>query len=312
MLRHGLIAAAVLMTAGCADTTAGPVAAAASAQESGSWRADLKAAREALRAADRAHSEAADAHGFVDGLTSAFTDDVYFLRESAGVLQGREQVRAYLASTPLATARINWSAIRADVSADGTRGYTYGAGIYTRANGTTLHSRTISFWRNEGGVWKVAAMVVNLDPNPARPAPEGFFPPDNNGVRGAPASQGVAELGAIMQADRDFAALSAESGPAVAFRDFIAPDGAVQGGPLYGPEEIYNAFAGSRGRLDWGPILGEMAPSGDLGFTIGLAVSTAPTGAQSYSKYLTVWQRQPNGDWRYVVDGGNGRPAPAP
>jgi ketosteroid isomerase-like protein len=311
MLRHSLMAAAVLAAAGCADVpVAGPGAVAASAQESASPRVDLRAARAALAAADRAHSDASDAQGFVNGLTSAFTDDAYFLRESAPVLQGRETIRDYLAASPLATARLNWTTLRADVSADGTHGYTYGGGVYTRANGTTLFTRTISYWRNEGGTWKVAAMVVNLSDRPAQAAPEGFFG-DDQGVRGAPASAGVDELEAVMQADRDFAALSVAQGPAIAFRDFMAPDGATLGGPVYGPEANYEIQKNGRGQLDWGPIVGEVAASGDLGFTIGLATATNPdTGARGFTKYLTVWVRQPNGDWRYVIDGGNGRPGP--
>lgn len=312
MIRHSMFAAAVLMAAGCTDApVAGPNAAAASAQEAGSWRVDLRAAREALRAADRAHSDASDAQGFVNGLTSAFADDAYFLRESAPVLQGREAIRAYLAASPLATARLNWTTLRADVSADGTHGYTYGGGVYTRANGTTLFTRTISYWRNEGGTWKVAAMVVNLAPVEAVPAPDGFFR-DDQGVRGAPASAGAGELEAVMQADRDFAALSVAQGPAIAFRDFMAPDGALLSGPVYGPAANYELQKDGRAQLEWAPIIGEVAASGDLGFTIGLATRFDPdTGARNYSKYLTVWRRQPNGEWLYVVDGGNGRPAPA-
>jgi ketosteroid isomerase-like protein len=29
-----------------------------------------------------------------------------------------------------------------------------------------------------------------------------------------------------------------------------------------------------------------------------------------YSKYLTVWKRQPDGAWKFVADGGNERPGP--
>jgi ketosteroid isomerase-like protein len=313
MIRHSLLAAALLVAAGCADASvAGPAAAAdVAAQQGGSRRVDLRAARAALAAADRAHSDASDARGFVDGLTSAFADDAYFLRESAPLLQGREAIRTYLAASPLATARLNWTTLRADVSADGSHGYTYGGGVYTRANGTTLFTRTISYWRNEGGTWKVAAMVVNLTPVAAVPAPDGFFG-DDNGVRGAPASAGLGEREAVMQADRDFAALSVAQGPAIAFRDFMAPDGATLGGPVYGPAANYELQKDGRGQLDWAPVVGEVAASGDLGFTIGLATSINPdTGARGYSKYLTVWVRQPNGDWRYTIDGGNGRPAPA-
>jgi len=30
-----------------------------------------------------------------------------------------------------------------------------------------------------------------------------------------------------------------------------------------------------------------------------------------YSKYLTIWQKQNTGEWRFVADEGNSRPAPA-
>ena len=31
-----------------------------------------------------------------------------------------------------------------------------------------------------------------------------------------------------------------------------------------------------------------------------------------YSKYLTIWQKQPGSDWKFVADIGNGSPAPPP
>jgi ketosteroid isomerase-like protein len=62
----------------------------------------------------------------------------------------------------------------------------------------------------------------------------------------------------------------------------------------------------------WHPVAGEVARSGDLGFTVGNAVFTGRSLDGSpqvrYSKYLTVWKRQRDGSWRYVVDGGNARP----
>jgi ketosteroid isomerase-like protein len=62
----------------------------------------------------------------------------------------------------------------------------------------------------------------------------------------------------------------------------------------------------------WRPVAGGVAKSGDLGFTVGNAVFTGrrEDGGQvvRYSKYLTVWKKQHDGDWRYVVDGGSARP----
>ncbi len=57
---------------------------------------------------------------------------------------------------------------------------------------------------------------------------------------------------------------------------------------------------------------GEVSQAGDLGFTVGNAVFTGERedGARilRYSKYLTVWKKQRDGSWRFVVDGGNDRP----
>lgn len=264
---------------------------------------DLEGARASLRAADAAHSAAVEARGLVDGLPAAFADDVYFLRDGADVLHGLDAVRADLAGSPLAGARISWMTLRADVSADGARGYTFGGGAFTAPDGARHFSRTLAFWRNEGGTWKVAAFLLNPAPEAALAVPDGFVRED--GVPGA------ARVDEVMQADRDFAAQAAVDGPAAAFRDWVAPDGALLSGPIYGPEALYGVMSGGRARLEWGPVAGDVAGSGDLGFTIGLATRTAETGARTYTKYLTVWRRQPGGAWRFVVDGGTSRPAPA-
>jgi ketosteroid isomerase-like protein len=54
-------------------------------------------------------------------------------------------------------------------------------------------------------------------------------------------------------------------------------------------------------------VAAQIAPSGDLGCTVGEAqIATL----KRYSKYLTIWRRQADGSWKFVADGGNARPAP--
>ena len=60
----------------------------------------------------------------------------------------------------------------------------------------------------------------------------------------------------------------------------------------------------------WHPVLSFVAASGDLGATIGEAEIRIPGVPPIYSKYLTVWQKQPDGSLKFVADGGNARPAP--
>ena len=76
---------------------------------------------------------------------------------------------------------------------------------------------------------------------------------------------------------------------------------------------VAEALAGwQRGEtLVWAPLLGRAAASGDLGYTVGTAeLRVAGKPETSFLKYLTIWVRQPDGSWRFVLDGGNARPGP--
>jgi ketosteroid isomerase-like protein len=77
----------------------------------------------------------------------------------------------------------------------------------------------------------------------------------------------------------------------------------------HGRDAIGAAFAGfpAHAVLEWAPVGANIAASGDLGCTVGEA---AVTTLRAYSKYLTIWKRQPDGAWKFVADGGNARPGP--
>ena len=128
----------------------------------------------------------------------------------------------------------------------------------------------------------------------------------------------VAHSRVMAEADRAFARFSADSGgPAGAFARWVATDGMLLGGravPARGPEQVGKAFAGfpADGKFAWGPIdaLAAASRDGDLGFTIGEARIAATPGDVSYSKYLTIWRREPDGRYRFIFDIGSERPAP--
>jgi ketosteroid isomerase-like protein len=72
-------------------------------------------------------------------------------------------------------------------------------------------------------------------------------------------------------------------------------------------------------KLTWTPLRGEVAASGDLGWTTGSYELTRIDDQGSphvrRGKYVTIWRRQPDGSWKAVLDGGNPDsppPAPAP
>ncbi|HEX9935873.1 MAG TPA: DUF4440 domain-containing protein [Longimicrobium sp.] len=316
-MKRAVMAFVVLTSSGaCSHGVQAQAAATAAQARAGSWRVDLVAARAALAEADRAFAQATAARGMVDGFTSWFADSAAFLPSRSNMIRGRAAMQEYLRSAELFAA-LTWTTARADVSADGTAGYTLGFGTATGRDGSTLHARLITFWRKQpDGAWKVEAHVPALQPAAPRAVPDGFGTPAGNGVAGAtPRLTQAAAAEAMAQADRDFAALAAATTVRNAFERFAAPTGVLMGGPEYGPAEIGGAFEGGNGTLEWGPIAGGAAASGDLGYTIGYAVrrGTDPDGTArtGYSKYLTIWQRQPDGKWLYVADGGTSRPAPA-
>ncbi|HEX8243687.1 MAG TPA: DUF4440 domain-containing protein [Longimicrobium sp.] len=310
-MKRVALAVMMLAAAGCADASnPGPVAVAAQAR-AGSWRVNLKEARQELLAADAAREQATEAD-LVNGYTAWLTDDSEFLPSRVDVLVGIPAAREYL-RTAVLIGSMEWTTVRADVSADGSAGYTIGYGTTTRRdNGATVYLRLISYWQKQAdGSWKVKASTPALYTTPAGDVPAGFGTPSDNGVQGAPAS--TATVDDVLQADRDFAALSVAQNAKVAFETFAAPTAVAVGGPDYGPEAIGRAFGDGGGFvLSWGPVGGAISGSGDLGYTIGYAKTQllnpdgTPAGA-SFSKYVTIWQRQPNGAWRYVADGGTSR-----
>ncbi len=66
-------------------------------------------------------------------------------------------------------------------------------------------------------------------------------------------------------------------------------------------------------RVEWDPDRAAVSASGDLGYTLGhtTVVKAIPNGGEvviGRLKYMTVWKRQPNGDWK--VAGTVGSPDP--
>ena len=114
----------------------------------------------------------------------------------------------------------------------------------------------------------------------------------------------------MIAADSAFAARSAAVGAAIAFAEYVADDGislGAAGAPACGKHEVGAQLDGvAPSAFEWSPIFGDA--SADLGYTVGTATIRGERGVH-YSKYLTVWKRQRDGAWRFVVDGGNAAPA---
>ena len=123
--------------------------------------------------------------------------------------------------------------------------------------------------------------------------------------------------GQLLKADRDFSELSVKHGMFVAFLAYIADDGVIlqdNSYPVKGKAALMKRFEGKSDTsfvLSWEPLYEKIAASGEIGYTYGLHTRLVKaTGEVSRGTYLTVWMKQPDGSWKFVMDTGTqGLPA---
>ncbi|MEZ5955300.1 MAG: hypothetical protein R3C13_13475 [Hyphomonas sp.] len=109
----------------------------------------------------------------------------------------------------------------------------------------------------------------------------------------------------IVAAERAFAAYGYASGVKTSFTSYAAPD-AIMFAP--DPVNVHDYFSvqpdappdPARPHLVWWPLWAGISRSGDLGFTSG------PYGFDEVRRgwYFTIWQKQPDGLWKWVLDAG--------
>ncbi len=97
----------------------------------------------------------------------------------------------------------------------------------------------------------------------------------------------------------------AQTSVAGAFLEYLAADSWVLNpGPVPG-RPIYQAAKSSKNTLEGYPAIGEVASSGDLGFTAGPWIYTlSDSGKQLDGHFLTVWKRDASCRWHVEFEGG--------
>lgn len=277
-------------------------------------------AHDALLRADLGRADSVARLGFGPGLASNFAQNVIYLRGGLPIVRGRAAAAAIVAAESVgAGTAVRWQPVRAEASADGRSGYSYGYAIYGMSSAAGVPAlrvdRYISFWRREEAGWRITAYAETYGAPPAAltmpPAAASGVLPD------LPMAPTDGALEQVRAADIAFSALAQRVGTGRAFGDYAADNAQMFSTPgefITGPSAIRDSFGptGTSGALVWHPVAGDVAQSGDLGFTVGNAEFTGrrDDGGQvvRYSKYLTVWKKQRDHGWRYVTDGGSARP----
>lgn len=115
----------------------------------------------------------------------------------------------------------------------------------------------------------------------------------------------------LLDTDRKFSEISVKEGMFKAFVNFIADDGVIlrdEEYPSKGKETLSKRYEGKSDTaftLSWEPLYASIAGSGDLGYTYGIHKTTVKaTGAVEKGTYVTIWRRQTDGSWKFVLDTG--------
>jgi ketosteroid isomerase-like protein len=105
-----------------------------------------------------------------------------------------------------------------------------------------------------------------------------------------------------------------------AILDRMAPDAVMLmngQAPLAGLEKISKAmrWTAKDYQMSWTPAAAMMSPSGDMGFSWGhyegRSIDVNGFSVVNKGRYMTIWRKEKNGEWKIVLDAGADEPADA-
>lgn len=114
----------------------------------------------------------------------------------------------------------------------------------------------------------------------------------------------------LFKVDREFSSTSEKLGYNKAFIKYAHNEAVLlrdNNWPLSGKLEItknYEAVDPKNINFTWQPIDGNIAKSGELGYTYGTYELKKDTVIEK-GTYVSIWKKDKNGDWKYILDSGN-------
>ena len=120
-------------------------------------------------------------------------------------------------------------------------------------------------------------------------------------------------LKSIIQSERDFARVSADSGMRQAFMSYLAEEAIVfRPEPVRGKKSHINSPE-VPGMLIWQPSFADVSRDGKMGYTTGpweFRQESGNDSADGYGDYISVWKKQADNSWKVVIDVGISHPHP--
>jgi ketosteroid isomerase-like protein len=111
----------------------------------------------------------------------------------------------------------------------------------------------------------------------------------------------------MQKADIAFSEYSKLKGMHKAFLQFIADDAVLLHSntiPIIGADAILFIANMNDANLEltWNPLGGEVASSGEMGYTYGTFFLKKDTTTIQQGSYVTIWKKQPDGKWKFVLE----------
>ena len=133
---------------------------------------------------------------------------------------------------------------------------------------------------------------------------------------GLAGQSGDRRLEGLVAAERTFASMSREKGVREAFLANLADDAVVfRPQPVPGKKLYEEMRPDSAVSLTWSPAYAEVSAWGDLGYTTGpyeVRDRSKTSAASRFGHYVSIWERQPTGEWKVSLDAGISHAASGP
>jgi ketosteroid isomerase-like protein len=263
---------------------------------------------DSLVQAERDFARAAGTQGTKDAFLAFAADDGIIFRRTA--VNAKQTWSKAQPSKGL----LSWQPIFADVSRAGDLGYTTGPWEFREGaedEKPAGQGQYMTIWKRQpGGHWKFVLDFGTSNPQTSAPVPPTRFATDNGRTGGVRKSSLEIESAraALTKMEREFSAEATAKGTASAYLSHLSDDARFfrqDAFPVVGKEQIRAALDGKTGVLAAQPGMVYVSLSGDLGYAYGIYESrdkATDSKPSEQGNYVRIWKRQPNQQWKIVVD----------
>ncbi len=121
------------------------------------------------------------------------------------------------------------------------------------------------------------------------------------------------ELRSLVETERAFSKTSEAKGIRDSFLAYLADDGILFRPKPVNGKQWMREHPARPGLLTWQPVFADVSRAGDLGYTTGpweFREKGPGDKPAAYGHFVTIWKKQTDGTWKFVLDLGVSHPQP--